>query len=125
MGAVPLLEKSRAALAVFHDKMKTLLRLLESPTSNSASVFHDYLFRYIKPIALDFRVALDVVTPKTDEQQNLSQMLQEFQNNMLSIQTFFRGPEAKKLDNLRHVSQLTQDIVELISQHLEHCPFLS
>jgi hypothetical protein len=115
-------EQSRVALSIFSEKMDALLGSLASSASCSSEVFHDVLFHYIKPVALDFRVALDVVMPKTAEQQELSQVLREFQDHILTIQASFREAEPKQLDNLQHVSELVGRIVALSGQHLNQCP---
>jgi hypothetical protein len=120
---LPYVAQSHAALSVFQNKIAEMIARVTSEKTHRFPIFFEYLHRYIKPLALDFRVTLDAMLTKTHEQQQLCQGLLEFQDHILMIQRELREDETKELGNLQHIEQRAKDIVELTKQHLGQCPF--
>ena len=112
------LAQSHQALTVFRTRMEDLLSVMQSPSSRVSTVFEDCLFRYIKSVALDLRVAVETIAPKNADQLQLCRVLQEFQDVLVSTQKALRAGETIKSIKIDKLSAISELVSRLTEQHL-------
>lgn len=105
-------------MTVFRARMENLRSVMQSPSFRVSTVFEDSLIRYIKPVALDLRVAVETIAPKTADQEHLCRILQEFQTILVSTQNALRDGDTIKPDAIERLSAMSDSIFLLIEHHL-------
>lgn len=84
---VPYLETSRKSIFEFRNKMHNLQNILTDKNEKiTYETFMEYIYRYIKPIALDFRNTIEVIRQKKAAQKKLFENLGKLQEIAISYQ---------------------------------------
>jgi len=81
-----------ASFAIMHNFRAILAK---DPDTNNYRKYMKYVFNYIKPIAMDFRNAIEAIQNKTDIQKDLISRLRRLQQTAVSYQRNVKSQSAE------------------------------
>jgi len=111
---------SRKAMLVFKTKMHNFRAILsKDPETNNYRRYMRYVFNYIKPIAMDFRNAIEAIQNKTDIQKDLISRLKRLQQTAVSYQRNVKSQSTEDEDFFIVLRSLANLVYELSLRHFD------
>ncbi len=115
------IEISRKAMLTFKTKMHNFKVILsKAPETNNYQKYMKYVFNYIKPIAMDFRNAIEAVKNKTDTQKDLVSKLKKLQEIAVAYQRKIKRNGVDNDDFFEELVSLTDLIYEASLCHFNN-----
>ncbi len=112
---IPIYERSKAALSIFSEKMRTLITSLTDEPSNIEIC--RIMIDYIKPIVLDLRIALEIHYEHNNNESNLCASLGMLRDLVLFLRTAIRNQQNIDTRKINELSGVIHDVISELHRH--------
>jgi hypothetical protein len=111
-----LVEASSGAVEVFLDRANRVIECLTDQLNYDE--FSRLVAAYIKPIALDLRIAIEILEMQSGTKTQMAPLLRQLQDKTISIQKALQYGKLRKGTKIKSLEKLILNTVEAMHQHI-------